>query len=236
MIVPTMTSEELAKEIISDFKHVTAKTKHLMKQTHKVAVRSKNKHHQQMFEYKSPLDNKWLIFINYHVKNPIFVPVIYYINRFGLNGIMVSQNEVKDQYFHIRGRTTIQQDMYHYTSHFLQRYNERFLQNNDMSKLDLLKHFIKQNQFIQARTAPDTEKYKNPIYGKFNDGIGFGDKEVLSTNNMLHFRTFLTTDKIYDNQDDYLKETSIESIGQFKDVWEEVYGERNVDAFSDKNE
>ncbi len=231
MIVPSMSSQELANEIISDFKNVYTKTGHIMKKTHRMALKSRKKHYQQMFEYKSPLKNDWLIFVNHYLEDPIFVPVVYYLNEYGINGIMISQNPVNDEYSYLSGKARIQQDMYHYTSHFLDRYNQRFLNDEGLSKLDLLKHFIQCNQMVQARTYSDNDKYKDGIYGRFNQGIGLGYMEELSTNNLFHFKTFLTTEMIYENQDDYLKQTSIEDISLNKDFWGEVYGRRNIDSF-----
>ncbi len=49
-----MLSEELAKEIIADYKNVEAKTKHLLKKVRRVVVRSKGKRFQKLVEYKSP--------------------------------------------------------------------------------------------------------------------------------------------------------------------------------------
>lgn len=228
MIVPTMTSQELANEIIKDYDNVVVKAAHILKKTHKMAMKSRNKHYQQMFEYKSPMKNDWLIFVNHHIKDPVFVPVVHYINKHGINGILVGQKVLQDQY----GQTKIQNDLSHYTSHFLDRYNERFLQNNDISKLDVLKHFIIQNPMVQTKNKPDDKEYENGIFGRFNQGVGMGYKEELLRNTFFHFKTFLSTDMLFESQDDFLQITS----NQYKAFWDEVYGYRNVDVLSDGKE
>ncbi len=128
-------------------------------------------------------------------------------------------------------RTLVKYDLHHYTSHFLQRYNERFLKETGMPKLDLLKHFIVHNPMTQVMTVPDNEKYKNGIYAKFNDGVGFGQIEVPSSNYFFHFKTFLSTDMIVEEQDDYLKQTVAESLLQYEVQWKEVLGDSDLNTF-----
>ncbi len=215
MIVPTMTSEELAKEILTDFENVKSKLFYILKKARRLALKSHKKHFQQMFEYISPMKNQWLIFVNYYVKEPVFVPVIYYINQYGLNGIMVDADNIT---------------LSHYTSHFLDRYNERFLQNNDLSKLDLLKHFIVKNPMSQTENMPDDKKYSNQIFGRFSEGMGFGYMEHLIKNNIVHFKTFVSSDMRFESQNEVFQNTSM----KYKVFWDEVYGYRNVEAFCDE--
>ncbi len=222
-----MLSEELAKEIIADYKNVEAKTKHLLKKVRRVVVRSKGKRFQKLVEYKSPEKNDWLLCFNFSNKDVYCSPVVYYLNDFGLNAIELSHNQRKD----IFSRTIMKYDLHHYTSHFLQRYNERFLKETGMPKLDILKHFIVHNPMTQVMTVPDNEKYKNGIYAKFNDGVGFGQIEVLSSNYFFHFKTFLSTDMIFEEQDDYLKQTVAESLLQYEVQWKEVLGDSDLNTF-----
>ncbi len=215
MILPTMTSEELAKEIMADYENVCAKVIHIMKQTRRLAIKSRTKHHQQLFEYKSPMKNDWLIFVNHYIKDPIFVPVVRYLNKHGMNGVMVGSDKVL---------------LSHYTSHFLERYNERFLKNGDMTKLDLLKHFISHNPMVQTQKMPDDKDYTNSIFARFNQGMGFGYKEVLTKNVFIHLKTFVSSDMRFENQEEVFQKTS----ANYKAFWNEVYGYRNQNAFSDE--
>ncbi|MCT4589097.1 MAG: hypothetical protein N4A71_14845 [Carboxylicivirga sp.] len=215
MIVPNMTSDELANEIMADIKNVRTKIGYASNKIRRIAIKSPKKHHQHMLEYTSPMKNNWIVFINYYLKEPVYVPVVHYLNQYGLNGIMVSEGDISLQ---------------HYTSHFLDRYNQRFLKKDDMSKLELLKHFIKQNPMAQTQSLPDDKDYANQIFGRFSEGMGFGYKERLTRNILFHFKTFVSSEMRFENQEEIFQSTS----ESYKAFWDDVYGYRNVDAFGDE--
>jgi hypothetical protein len=210
-----MTSDELANEIMADIKNVRTKLSHVANKVRRIAINSPKKHHQHMLEYTSPMKNNWIVFINYYVKEPVYVPVVYYLNEYGMNGIMVGEDDVQ---------------LSHYTSHFLDRYNQRFLKNDGMSKLELLKHFIKQNPMSQAQTVPDDKNYPNQIFGRFSEGMGFGYQERLTRNLLIHYKTFVSSDMRFESQEEVFQKTS----ASYKAFWDEVYGYRKVDAFGDE--
>jgi hypothetical protein len=73
---------------------------------------------------------------------PVFTVVVYYIDNCGLNGIRINWNN---------------KSLTHFTSHFLERYNERFLRQENLSKLELLKQFIPKNPIEVIRAVPDSD-------------------------------------------------------------------------------
>lgn len=189
MIVPAMNSEELTKEIFTDLESVTVKAFYLAQGMRREAIKSKSKYVQRIFEFKSRRHNHWLIIIDYYVKQPFSTVVVYYLDYYGLNGIMVDGNN---------------QTLTHFTSHFLDRYNERFLMQPNILKLDLLKRFVTANSLEVIRVVPDSNMNGNRIFGRFKEGIGLGFKEEYREmqKEIFHFKTFISTDMIFESQEE----------------------------------
>ena len=159
MIVPAMNSKELINEIYKDLEPVNIKAIYLAQGLRREAVKSKSKYIQRVFEYKSRRFNQWLIVVNYYFKQPFYIVVVYYLDSYGLNGIMVDGNN---------------KTFTHFTPHFLERYNERFLMQPDIPKLELLKRFIPVNSLEIIKVVPESNSRGNRIFGRFKEGIGLG--------------------------------------------------------------
>ena len=184
-----MNSKELIIEVFKDLENVNIKAMFLAQGLRREAVKSKSKYVQRVFEYKSRRLNQWLIIVDYYVKQPIFTVVVYYLDLYGLNGIMVDGNN---------------QTLTHFTPHFLERYNERFLMQPKISKLELLKRFIPENSLEIIRVVPDSSTIENRIFGRFKEGIGLGFKEEFREmeKEIYHFKTFISTDMIFESQEE----------------------------------
>lgn len=193
MIVPAMNSEELSREIFRDLESVYIKALYLAQGMRREAVKSKSKYVQRIFEYKSRRLNKWLIIIDYYVKQPFFTVVVSYNDDFGLNGIMVESSN---------------QGLIHYTPHFLERYNERFLGGEKMFKLDLLKRFIPNNSMEVIKVLPSEDNNEQRIFARLKEGIGLGFKESVVGKEFFHFKTFISVDMIQARQIDVFNITS----------------------------
>jgi len=187
MIVPSMNSQELYSEIMNDHKIVERKAYYLASGLRRSARKSKQKHVRQIFEYKSKQLNIWIITIDCYVNGYDSSTTVYYLDEYGLNGMCVNSVDVS---------------LSHYTPHFLRRYNERFLKDTTLSKLDLLKHFIINNPIETIGEVPDGELNQYKVFSRFNDGVGLGFKEVIGENGIeiFHFRTFITNEMILDFQ------------------------------------
>ena len=207
-----MTHEELVREIFKDYDIVIRKAVHLMQGLRRKALKSKDKHVHKIFDYKSMQQNNWLIFVDYLVKDPTFIVVVYYLDIAGFNAIMV---------------TSDQRSLVHYSSHFLERYNERFLKHESINKLDLLKRFLYQNPIIQTKRVSETDEYKNRFFGRLKEGIGLGYFEVVSIHSIYFCKTFISNDMIFESQQRVFDLTSFE----YKLYWNEAYKKRNMDAF-----
>ena len=147
MIVPSMTSKELFREIISDDENVRSKAVYLSKGMRREAAKSKTKHVCRAFDYRTKKFNNWIIVIDYHKKKQEFYSVLYYNDDGGFNAIQVNS----------QGYLT------HFIGHFLDRYNERYLKLKDVTKLDLLKRFVVENPVnaVKYTLQPDSKRNKS---------------------------------------------------------------------------
>lgn len=204
MIVPAMTSKELYTEIFKDFEIVLRKALYLTEGLRREAVKSKSKHVQRIYDYKSKHYNNWIIIVDSFVGDPRFTVVVYHVDEYGFNGVRVDSDD---------------KTLTHFTPHFLERYNERFLNQGTLSKLDLLKRFIPYNSMeaIQYEYDSETEQYR--IFGRFKEGIGLGFKEIISDGKeIIHYKTFISNEMIKEFQVDNFK-----SLGELYDKhWNEL--------------
>ncbi len=214
MIVPSMNAKELLLEIAKDYEFVMRKSYHLMRGCRREAVKSKNKHVQRIFDYKSKLKNDWLIIVDYYVADPSFVVVVYYHDNFGFNGIMVGSDN---------------QTLTHYTHHFLERYNERFLKQENISRKELLKRFLSQNAVGFLTYMPNAIDVKNGFFSRIREGIGLGYVEKIDgiQNQLQHFKTFISNDMIFKGQEEVFDLSGKE----YEKYWNETYKYTHKGAF-----
>lgn len=132
MIVSSMNSKEIISEYFKDYDIVSRKARFISKKVRREALRKGDKKYTYITDYKSKLKNDWLIFIDYNNGEPLILTAVYYLNRNKMNVVVIQSDN----------KTFI-----HYTSHFLERYNERFINQADLSKLELLKQFLPLNNF-----------------------------------------------------------------------------------------
>jgi len=191
MIVPSMNSEELVVEVYRDLEVVNRKANYLTQGLRRQAIKTKGKYVQRIFDYKSLRHNQWFIVSDHYVKDPYFTVVVYYTNHLGLNGILVDKDH----------RTLM-----HFTSHFLDRYNERFLKMKRASHLELLKRFIPANSVQTIMTFHENNSTKKQIFGRFHEGVGLGYKESFIERGKVlhHFNTFISNEMVLRHQfEDY---------------------------------
>lgn len=187
MIVPSMNSRELYSEIMNDYSIVERKAHYLALSLRRSALKSKHKQVREIFEYKSKRRNNWIITIDCYLKGYDSSVMVYYLDEHGLNGICVNSGGGS---------------LSHFTPHFIKRYNERYLKETSLSKLELLKHFIINNPWEAIREIPYGESKKYEVFSRFNEGVGLGFKEVIffGGKEIIHFKTFITNQMIFDCQ------------------------------------
>lgn len=184
-----MTSKELLIEIFKDFEIVQRKAMYLTDGLRRKAVKSRSKYVQRFYDYRSRQYNNWIINVDYFVGHPCFTVVAYYVDDYGLNGMRVD---------------TDNKSLTQFTPHFLERYNERFLKQGNLSKLELLKQFISKNSMEAIKYLSDRETKQIQIFGKFKEGIGLSYKEAFSDigKEIVHYKTFISNEMILKSQID----------------------------------
>jgi hypothetical protein len=212
MILPTMNSEELVREIMKDYTMVHRKGMYALEKLRRPALKSVDRHVQMFYDYKTKNNNNWIIICDYCVKDPSWIVVAHFVDKFGLQAYLVDEN---------------QRTLYHYSGHFLERYNERFLHEPDLSKTSILKRFLSKNASAYIEVHPETEKYKQPVFGRAKEGVVFGNAELQGMWNIIHIRTFISNDMIHEGQQE-----RFDATGElYKQYWDEVYKKRNQNAF-----
>lgn len=193
MILHTMNDNEIYNEIIKDYENVIKKVKHLFPIVQK-RYRKKMSCTFIPFEYTSPLKNNWVLFISvFTLENLSFVPVVYSLDG-GFNTWMYSNS-------HIDGGS--KGKIIHYTSHFFDRYNERFLGlDNIAGRKKILTEFFKRNSCGISNNFRGNE-----IFTKIEDGISLGDVSFHENFEMFHYRTYIEEDMLFDEQCDTYDET-----------------------------
>ena len=151
MIVPSMNSQELYSEIMNDYQLVERKAYYLALGLRRSARKSKHKQVREIVEYKSKQRNNWIITIDCYVNGYDSSTTVYYLDEHGLNGMCVNSVDVS---------------LSHYTPHFLRRYNERFLKDTTLSKLELLKQFIINNPIETIGEVPDGELNQYKVFSR----------------------------------------------------------------------
>jgi hypothetical protein len=207
MIVPNMNSEELLEEIYKDLEVVIRKANYLTQGLRRQAVKSKGKYVQRVYDYKSLRHNRWFIIVDYYVKEPSVTVIAYYTDQYGLNGILVDGTN---------------QGLIHFTPHFLERYNERFLKQDGVTKVELLKRFVPANPLQVIKVVQKIDANQNRIFGRFKEGIGLGYNEDFHVRGKVihHFKTYISNNMILEFQ---IEDFNI--LGKYYDAyWEEGYG------------
>lgn len=151
---------------------------------------------------------------DYYVKDPSWVVVAHYVDKYGLQAYMVDAN---------------QRTLTHYSGHFLERFSKRFLHQPEMSKTEILKRYLSKNASAYIEWLPDTEEHQKPFFGRSREGIILGSVEYLKSHHIVHVKTFISNDMIHEGQQE-----RFDSTGEhYKQYWDEVYKKRNMEAFDE---
>lgn len=206
MIVSSMSSRELIIEILKDYSSVLNKSVHLIKQVRREAIKSRNKKYIKTFEYRSLQKNSWLILIDYNNAIPLVFPAVYYLNEGKLNAVVINRNK------------SIRSVIAHYSSHFLERFNERFIKEPGLPKLEILKRFLPQNTVATFDGFADKfgENHGRMI-AAFKDGYGLGYYELYHDSEIVFLKTYISPDMLFERQ-----KVGLGPITEaFKEHWDE---------------
>ena len=204
MIVPTMTTHELVKEVLEDYESVRTKANYLIETLRRPAIKAKNKYATKIFEYTSPKKNLWLIFAEHFVKKTICIYVVRFEGDKGLNAIMINMN----------------QTLNHYTGHFFSRYNERYLNKRDVYGNDLITTFIRKNPASATKIIGKDDNGNDRFFSKLEEGIGLGYAENVGVVRVFKFKTFIADQMLFQTQAEENKKMTAVYENYLKEIYE----------------
>ncbi len=204
MILPTMTREELAKEILKDYESVLRKTIHLEKKLRKSSRKTKMQCLQQIFDYRSKRLNNWVVVVNVFKKKSSFNLGVHFADNEGYHAYVVSGD---------------QKALIHYSSHFLQRYNERSVKKEGIKKVDLIKRYMSTNTFAYLK-ALQHDSYKHRFFARTGEGVSLGYMEYLKSTNVCHCKTFIANDMIHEGSQSRDFDLTTQA---YRSYWEEAF-------------
>lgn len=201
MITETMTDfeiyEEVRKEhglIISYVDRIAPKYRRPILKSNKFPI------YFNPIEYETKKGNKYLIFIEARCKkdcNSFLYTIICIYNKSGLNAVMLNSNN------------TIASNITIYSPHFFSRYRTRFLKDEKISTLDVIKRYFK----INPTAYPSDVEDSNSLALTCNEGVLFGK---ISDRNVVVVKTYVSFDMLYSSQNDF-KEACLEALIKYRE-------------------
>ena len=195
MIVSTMSNEEVAKGIISDFPIVSRKGLYVIKKLLHDLIKSKKFPFLKIYEYTSPSKNKWLYVIEIKSKKDHFVNCVnyHYTDKGFRAGYCMNDGNGGDKIAFFNG-------------HFFSRYAER--KNLSITDpIEKMKVYLLNNHYISFRTETDDDKCK--IIGVVNEGMVFGKK---ISPDIAIFNTFIPVEMLNEEKSAIFKSMQSEFI------------------------
>ncbi len=182
MLVPSMTLEEIRREVEKDYPILLRKTSYvLIKIAKRLSIAQKEKGFVQFFEFCSKYRNHWIYRTIITKKQSFVSSLLLYHNGRGHVAIAVTQHR----------------DIIYYTAHFFKRYNERRklnLKTND----EIYHTFLNENIFFKFEKLQEVEPGIFKIFCVIDSGIVLG-----MYNSHLHIvkaNTFISHDMLRKDQ------------------------------------
>ncbi len=196
-----MNIKEIAYEVTSDLEAVKAFAERKTKKVRRAALKRRDKRYTYLFELKTKKYNTWFVNVKYSKKNPVINYICHYVNNDGYNAVAVI----------LKPELTF----LHFSGHFFERYNERFLNGQLSSKKEILKKYFEHNN----HTSLTLKEGGNDIFGYNKDGIVLGYK--VPDINWRFYKTFITKDMVHAGQQEAYNITST----AFHKFWDEVHSQ-----------
>lgn len=194
MILPTMTLEEIRKEIEKDFPILYRKMNYVANDLKKkLSKDTKRKGFIEFFDYYSKYKNHWIYKIEITKTTFFNLAMLLYHDDKGFAGISV----------------THEMNIIYHTGHFFKRYNERRKLGLN-STTDIVKAFLTENTICQFNELEEIEPGIFKTFCIIPTGIMLGifNRPIM----LIKANTFLTNDMLFKNQ--------IELKAQIKDELE----------------
>jgi len=165
MLVSTMTPQEISNELLNDLLTVERKAKVHRNLLFKQMLRKRLEREMCTISYKTPKNNEWNIIFQLYTGHS---RTAYYVKSRDSNGTIV----YSVQFFN-HGDEHEERCIIKYTTHFLQRYNERMeLGFGELSKV--IKYFFRNNLEMEMGQSQQLDDGTRCTQFIFPDGIGLG--------------------------------------------------------------
>lgn len=175
MLLPTMTYKEMYDHLVIDKQKVDIKKEYLLPKAIKALKKAKKFPACEYFDYKIPAtNNQYIIFFYAENDKQVEKPEVDSFCIVFANNKRYIIRWIAGGYKHTpESKIILLRQIHAYTSHFFQRYNERFLKKNNLSSNEIICRFFGRNKDIM------------PI--KINEGIN-RNIEKYGENGMQGFR------------------------------------------------
>lgn len=173
MIVPSMSKEEVIREMLSDFDIVRRKSEFVIKEVQRQLIKSKKYPFAKAYDYITPkTKNTWIYWLEFKSKNDIFQSFVccYYTSVGLMAGLVSTDMEI-----------TL------FTGHFFSRFAERE-GLNIINPIDKIKKYFLLNPVMVSETREELEGGAHEIIGKVNTGVILGvrnKKRIMICNTYL---------------------------------------------------
>lgn len=189
MIVPSMTTEEIYKEIMRDFEIIKRRSPLEGKILHKEMWRKGLQHETRSLCYKTPYRNEWTIIFQMDTRG---IKTGYYIKSHDKKGMVAYMIQFLDT-----GTPEEDKFVLKYAGHFFQRYNERMhLGLTDTSRI--LKHFFKNNLDHDLGSFEMLDCGVRCMHFIFKEGIGAAWQN--DAKKTVHIKTFISNEMLTNSQ------------------------------------
>ena len=185
MITDKMSDMEIFKEVWSERGAVHGYMERLIPKYRRPIIKSsKFPMYFTPIEFVSRKNNRYLIFFEARNKKDwergiLYTIICLYEKQGGTNVMMFS---------------TVSKGIHIYSPHFFSRYRSRFLKDDSISPLDVIKRFFKINPTATISVVEDSDEF----YGTCNEGAAFGK---ITADNVIVLKTFVSFEMLHDSQE-----------------------------------
>lgn len=200
MITDRMTDTEIHQEVKSEYPNLVSYMNKITPKYRRPIIKSnKFPMYFEPVEYLSPKGNKYIIFFEARRKKDhdgkmLFTIICVYNKDKGLNAMMFGDPS--------------QRNIMIYSPHLFSRYRTRFLKDDSLSSMDVIKRFFKINPTLQGG-----ETKENEIACTCNEGVLFG--KFLDDGKITVLKTFISFDMLSETQKEY-KEDLLENLLKYR--------------------
>jgi hypothetical protein len=197
MIIPSMTLEEIRREIEKDYPILFRKMEYVAHDMNKALSKTdKLKGVERYFDYCSKYKNQWIYRICFTQKKIEFENMLLFHNGKGHAAICVSAD----------------MELIYHTGHFFQRFNERC--NLGLKTIpDIIRAYMRENKEYEMKELVEVEPGIFKIFGLIKSGIILGMQNA--NLKLFKLNTFISNNMLSKNQNE-LKLMMLDVLEKYK--------------------